>query len=815
MKWSNFFETIYYKQIIVCSILALIFKLFFIDIFSLLNRYIFSFIHLDENARYIIEISVPIILVFALLPFIVFYGNYKYSINKKRLIPAFYIVIVYILIRLNEFQIELIGLTFFQSIKYADLVISVLFIYLIVVTGEKSNSPKIIAPHNAVLSNGIDKLKFDHLAKGVSNYITEFKYTDSFTIGIEGPWGYGKTTFVNFIRKHLNKEKFIIIDFSAFDDVLLNNNHSFLIRLEESLSKELFNSSIIRSDIKKYLSLISAYSQDATLFTSKINSIFIDEDLDKVKERVNHSISNSNKRIIFIVDDIDRLMPDETIKLLITFRSFFNFDNTFCILMYDRELLNKQFSQRVNADFLDKFIQLEISPPSYSELDLRKILVNLFVEKFTGLKKEIIEYSLIEPSGEDNISNFLINLRDVYRFYYLCELKYTSISNQVCFYDFIRIELLKFKYPSFMRDLFINRYDYLVVDTSEGLYSLIITKKKLNDKINSDALRVISSIFNKDNKPYREKEKSVRLLSRFGLYFDYLSEYYFSVLDFDHLRDHRISDLTNYSINLINNGKSIPLVEHIASIRDFKSEEDYETLFLIFLYASHVKFEVLNDKNTSHAHKQILRNFSLILNPSLSLKFNSEKIEKYLWYSLKKSLLSNEANLQYPLNMIVLLYETEFDLRLTNSIYKEYISNSFKIELIKDINMFYFLLEKIIKYRISLITKLDRDFFDNHILELVIDKVKEVIELSPSTFVYKALLKKFDPTIVYSFSEIYDFLIVSKFPNWNKYFEKSDILELNELAYFRNQVLQFTNPNQFIEFDNFNSIKPSKISDAQ
>lgn len=217
--------------------------------------------------------------------------------------PIAFFLLVYALVRIFDKDWKFLGFSFCQSLAYLDILFLLFGFYLIFDVSLKDKTIKIRAPHNALQNDGVDELKFKGFAKELAAFIESYRYTDSFTIGVEGPWGYGKTSFFILVKNHLDLKKFAIIDFSAFDDVLLNNNQSFLLRFEESLYKEFKDSSSLKRDLKKYMNLITSYNQNNSMFFSKVSDIFINDDFHSVKSRINHSIAQSGKKIIVVVDD--------------------------------------------------------------------------------------------------------------------------------------------------------------------------------------------------------------------------------------------------------------------------------------------------------------------------------------------------------------------------------------------------------------------------------------------------------------------------------------------------------------------------------
>ena len=121
-----------------------------------------------------------------------------------------------------------------------------------------------------------------------------------------GSGGEGKTSVLNMIEEVLlEKNDIIIVNFNPWrfkseDDLILN----FLKNLSEKLDYELNNvSEKIGGFIKKFGSIGGVINLDL----SKVGESLSDVDLEKLKNRVSEFLIQSEKRIVIIIDDIDRL----------------------------------------------------------------------------------------------------------------------------------------------------------------------------------------------------------------------------------------------------------------------------------------------------------------------------------------------------------------------------------------------------------------------------------------------------------------------------------------------------------------------------
>lgn len=76
-------------------------------------------------------------------------------------------------------------------------------------------------PITDVTDDKLDREEFaKNLAKAVTNLPT---YESSFTIGLIGEWGSGKTSILNLFEKNINSDKIILIKFNPWNFTEMNN----------------------------------------------------------------------------------------------------------------------------------------------------------------------------------------------------------------------------------------------------------------------------------------------------------------------------------------------------------------------------------------------------------------------------------------------------------------------------------------------------------------------------------------------------------------------------------------------------------------
>ncbi|MBD3798196.1 MAG: hypothetical protein IE887_10850, partial [Campylobacterales bacterium] len=202
-----------------------------------------------------------------------------------------------------------------------------------------------------------DILGFKSLAERISSSIvhSSFDTKNAFTISLEGKWGSGKTSLVNLIKKDLknnHKDKIVIMEFNPwlvtdFEQLI----KYFFSELLKEITYESFDAKLkedIWKDIKKFVSFFTpdkvqvgvgdlkvSYNPKDTLFKEK------DETLLSLKIKINDYLKNLNRRIVIIIDDIDRLTDKETEAFFRLIKGIADFNNIVYLLLYDKTVVAK------------------------------------------------------------------------------------------------------------------------------------------------------------------------------------------------------------------------------------------------------------------------------------------------------------------------------------------------------------------------------------------------------------------------------------------------------------------------------------------
>jgi len=317
---------------------------------------------------------------------------------------------------------------------------------------------------NPINNKQDDLLGFESLAQRIASSIigSNIDTKNSFTISIEGKWGSGKTSLVNLIRNEIKDEVLIL----RFNPWMINDFEQlikyFFSEFIKIVMKEIpWYKPYKRKVIKKLKSMASFLTPDSIRMgnktfstTYKTKDLFFSEPtIYELKLEINSHLKALNKRIVIIVDDIDRLTDKETETFFRLIKGIADFDNLIYLLLYDKAIVAKsleEFKQENGEKYLDKMVQYSIAIPKNYDSVLNKIL-------FEKLAKIEI-YNINQDKWNELVpilGKYITNIRDINRVINVISFEYPQIATEVDFTDFFIISLIKvqnYELYKFIRD---------------------------------------------------------------------------------------------------------------------------------------------------------------------------------------------------------------------------------------------------------------------------------------------------------------------------------------------------------------------------
>ncbi len=342
----------------------------------------------------------------------------------------------------------------------------------------------------------------------------------SFTVGISGDWGSGKTSFLNLMKSYLENNNQICYDFSPW---LCNSSNEVISEFFKMLRKKLspYNRNISKTSSNYLRSLVQT---DDHWFSKAFSLLMSDnEPSGEEYQKLNEDIKCINKPVFIFIDDLDRLNADEMKEVFNLIRNTANFTNTFFILAYDREYVYniiKNNGIKKSEHYLDKFINLDIDLPMYDSYLIQQIFIDLISKSIKQEKhrEQIIEYlnnknnPLFVYNGIQWINKYFPSIRDLKRFINLFNsslytFEYSNNNNDIDALDLFILELIKLRHRYFYNIL--KKSPATILKNQSKIYRI---KDKYEEDINS--LTRYDYLNEKINKPKEEESQFLKLIKK-------------------------------------------------------------------------------------------------------------------------------------------------------------------------------------------------------------------------------------------------------------------------------------------------------------
>lgn len=466
------------------------------------------------------------------------------------------------------------------------------------------------------------------VANELSREIKSYKNEDSLTIGIVGKWGSGKTSFINMILENFEEnDDYIIIKFNPWNISSRKQLISdFFLQLSNNIEKK--GSNEIIGAIGKSLGTLSKFFKplgfipplsvlstigDITEKASEFINEYVEsekEDLKSLKDNINNKLTNLNKKIIIVIDDIDRLCDEEIREIFQLVKSIADFKNTIYILSYDREIVTKALDktqQGKGEEYLEKIVQVPLVLPYISKNDLDKIFINR-LNIIINIPDEEYDNSYFSEIYYNGLAENFENLRDIERYMNVFSLGINLAREELNINDYIVITLIKVFEPDLYEYIKNNKEyfsgtkfdEFLNKDKKEILTELERIYEKLKKLEKRKIKRLMEVVFPKLKVTTYDEGfidiwgKTRRIAT--PVYF----ESYFR-LDFpeDEIKKSEIKKFREFSteedlikIFNINNKKRIRLLELlIEEIEEISDKKAIILLKFIFSIADELKYE--------------------------------------------------------------------------------------------------------------------------------------------------------------------------------------------------------------------------------
>ena len=321
----------------------------------------------------------------------------------------------------------------------------------------------VINPDLPIKKESEDLLNRTQFAENLALAIKKFNAQSSFSIGLYGPWGSGKTSLLNLALGKLEEidNEIVILRFNPWlcsDPQQLISQYFAQLAAAIKLKREAAGQAVdligqfgelfkLASFVPKYGGLIAG-AGSVMVGAAKLHR---EPNLQKKKDEIIKKLKEEKLKIVVAIDDIDRLSEEETVAVFQLVKALADFPNTVYLLAFDREVvvqaLEKVQSGKGEA-YLEKVVQVPFEIPSPNMTSIHNAFFSKLDETLGDIPEEKWDPAMWRELFHYGFRNYVQSLRDVVRFVNVFSLKYELLEEETDPIDLLGITCLQVFEPS-------------------------------------------------------------------------------------------------------------------------------------------------------------------------------------------------------------------------------------------------------------------------------------------------------------------------------------------------------------------------------
>ncbi len=199
--------------------------------------------------------------------------------------------------------------------------------------------------------------------------------------------------------------------------------------------------------------------------------------ISELKKEIKNDLSERKKKLVIVIDDIDRLNQSEIRQIFRLVRVNADFPNTIYLLAFDRKIIEANLEEQVGVsgkDYLEKIVQVSFDIPLAKSEKIANFLfqeLNRVLETLPDSHENLFDKTYWTNIYHSGFRNLFKNIRDVKRFASSLQFNISQMHQkgvmEINPIDFIAIEAIRLFAPEFYN--FLKSRKNLFTDTESNI----------------------------------------------------------------------------------------------------------------------------------------------------------------------------------------------------------------------------------------------------------------------------------------------------------------------------------------------------------
>ncbi|MCY3830196.1 MAG: P-loop NTPase fold protein [Rhodospirillaceae bacterium] len=243
---------------------------------------------------------------------------------------------------------------------------------------------KPLAGDNPIREPEQDVLGRAEVAARFAQQVLDLNASEGAAVGVFGPWGSGKTSFVNLARKMFEEQSVPVLEFNPW---MFSGAEQLIGRFFAELSSEMEERDDLQTVAAKIRDYSGAFVGPAAALAGLIGGKLAEElvkafvasagpseSIRQLRDKAANVLRDRAKPVIVILDDVDRLSGQEIREVFKLVRLTASFPNLVYIVACDRLRVEQALEERglPGRDYLEKIIQFPYNLPETPRSAIRE-----------------------------------------------------------------------------------------------------------------------------------------------------------------------------------------------------------------------------------------------------------------------------------------------------------------------------------------------------------------------------------------------------------------------------------------------------------